>query len=125
MKKTHKIGSVTLAAIGLTHITFGILFAKQFNSEILWFQSFGLFLILVGFMNLILISNNLKRPFLLAIQIFNWICVLTLALAVATDPMGVGIIALFVQLFNSLIAWKKIRLEIDCCSQYRLQKNNG
>lgn len=124
MKKTHKIGSITLAAIGLIHIMFGILFAKQFNSEILWFQSFGLFLILVGFMNLILISNNLKRPFLLAIQIFNWICVFTLALVVATDPMGVGIIALLVQLSNSLISWKKIRFEIDCCSRYRLQKNS-
>lgn len=123
MKKAHKIGSVILAGIGLLHIIFGILFAKEFNSEIIWFESFGLFLILIGLINLILISNILQRPFLLATQIFNWICVLTLVLVVFAEPMGIGILALAIQIGNSLLSWKDIKVKIDCCSKYRLQKD--
>ena len=118
MKKLHSIGSIIIASIGLIHVTFGVIFTREFNSEILWFESLGLFMILVGFMNLTLLANKLIKNYLHAIQISNWICTAFFFLVVLADPMGIGIIAFLVQFGNSILSWEHIRIELNCCSKY-------
>ena len=118
MKRLHTISSYLLAAIGLAHMSFGIAFAEAFNSEIMWFESLGLLLILVGFMNLTLLNNEYGRKYLYGIILANWFVSIFLALVVFAESMRVGVLALFLQATNSVFSWFHVRQKVNCCGKY-------
>jgi len=118
MKKIYITSSAILIGIGTIHSVFGIISAKTFESEILWFISTGLLLIVFGCVNLIMAIRNISGFDLRPIQIFNLIAVVFIALLVLADPMEVGFIALLAQIFNSIGSWNVIRKNTNCCGNY-------
>ena len=118
MKKIYSITACILIAIGMIHSVFGVIGAKTFNSEILWFISTGLLLSILGYVNLALAIRNSTGFDFRSIQIFNLLGVSFITLLVLADPMEVGFIALSAQIFNSFGSWNVIKKSTNCCGKY-------
>ncbi len=117
MKKVHLFSASVVILIGLLHSFFGIFSAKEFNSEILWFISTGLLIMVVGVFNLMIASNRFHDLSIRASQIFNLFSTLFFTLLVIADSMLIGFILLASQILNSIASWKVIRERLNCCEK--------
>lgn len=118
MKKIYIVSSSILIVIGIVHSVFGIIGAKTFNSEILWFISTGLLLVIFGLVNLTMAIRNVSGFNLRGIQIFNLLGTSFVLLLVLADPMAVGFLALLAQVLNSFGSWNIIKRRLNCCNKF-------